>query len=91
MIFMGKISKGQNSVKNVDGVTVLVLCTSSDDGLYLYKVSQKYSGWYQSYRVDTISIRKISKGRNSVKNVGGVSVLVLCTSSDDGLYLYHVS
>ena len=37
MIFIGKISKGQNSVKNVDGVTVLVLCTSSDDGLYLYK------------------------------------------------------
>ena len=34
---------------------------------------------------------KISKGHNSVKNVGGVSVLVLCTSSDDGLYLYQVS
>ena len=25
------------------------------------------------------------------KNVGGVSVLVLCTSSDDVLYLYQVS
>ena len=36
-------------------------------------------------------MRKISKGHNSVKNVGGVSVLVLCTSSDDGLYLYQVS
>ena len=34
---------------------------------------------------------KISKGHNSVKNVGGVPVLVLCTSSDDGLYLYQVS
>ena len=34
-----------------------------------------------------ISIRKISKGHNSVKNVGGVSVLVLCTWSDGGLYL----
>ena len=31
MIFIGKISKGHNSVKNVG-----VLCTSSDDGgLYL--------------------------------------------------------
>ena len=27
--------------------------------------------------------RKISKGHNSLKNVGGVSVLVLCTLSDD--------
>ena len=39
MIFIGKISKGHNSVKNVDGVTILFLCTSSDDGLYLYKDS----------------------------------------------------
>ena len=38
-----------------------------------------------------IFIRKISKGHNSVKNVGGLSVLVLCTLSDDGLYLYQVS
>ena len=36
---MGKISKGHSSVKNVGGVRVLVLCTSSDDGLCLYKVS----------------------------------------------------
>ena len=34
-----KISKGHNSVKIVDGMLVLVLCTSSDDGLYLYQVS----------------------------------------------------
>ena len=36
---MGKISKGHNSMKNVGGVIVLVLCTSSDDGIYFYKVS----------------------------------------------------
>ena len=36
---MVKFSKGHNSVKNVDGVIVLVLCTSSDDTLYLYQVS----------------------------------------------------
>ena len=34
---MGKKSKVHNSVKNVGGVSVLVLCTSSDDSLYLYK------------------------------------------------------
>ena len=39
MIFIGKNSKGPNSVTNVGGVTVLVLCTSSDGGLYFYKVS----------------------------------------------------
>ena len=39
MIFIGKFSKGHNSVKNVGGVTVLVLYTSSNDGLYLYKGS----------------------------------------------------
>ena len=39
MIFIPKISKGHNSVKNVDGVRIFLLCTSSDDGLYLYKVS----------------------------------------------------
>ena len=36
---MGKNSKGHNSIRNVDGVTILILCTSSDDGSYLYKVS----------------------------------------------------
>ena len=40
---------------------------------------------------DTISILKISKGNNSAKNVGGVTVVNLCMSSDHGLYLYQVS
>ena len=31
MIFIGKISKGHNSVKNVYGIRALVFCTSSDD------------------------------------------------------------
>ena len=43
------------------------------------------------FRADTIFIRIILKGHNSVKNVDGVLVLVLCTSSDDGLYLYQVT
>ena len=44
-----------------------------------------------SYTTDTIFIAKISKGHNSVKNVGGDTVLVPCTSSDEGLYFYIVS
>ena len=38
-----------------------------------------------------ISIPKISRGNNSAKNVGGVTVVNLCTSSDHALHLYQVS
>ena len=38
-----------------------------------------------------ISVLKISKGNNSAKNVGGVTVVNLCMSSDHGLYLCPVS
>ena len=48
-------------------------------------------GINQSYRVDTISILKITKGNNSAKNVGGVTVVDLCTSSGHALYLCQVS
>ena len=43
-----------------------------------------------SYRADTISIGKITKGNNSARNVGGVTVVYLCTSSNHALYFYHV-
>ena len=36
---------------------------------------------YQSYRVDTISRGKITKGNNSAKNAGGATVVNLCMSS----------
>ena len=35
MIFNRTISKGHNSVKNVGGVTVIFLCTSYDEGLFI--------------------------------------------------------
>ena len=37
-----------------------------------------------------ISILKITKGNNSAKNVGGVRVVNLCTSSGHALYFYQV-
>ena len=37
------------------------------------------------------NIVNFSKGTNSIKNVGGVMVLVLCQLSDNVLYLYTVS
>ena len=46
---------------------------------------------YPSYRADTTSILKITKGINSVKNVGGVTVFNLCMSSGHALYLFQVS
>ena len=44
-----------------------------------------------SYRADTISIWKITKGNNSAKNVGGVTVVNLCMSSGHALYLCQVT
>ena len=37
-----------------------------------------------------ISIRKITKGNNSTKNVGGVRVVDLCTLSGHALYFYQI-
>ena len=90
-ISIRKITKGNNSAKNVGGVTVPYLCTSSGHALYFYQVLWNYLNWYQSYRADTISILKITKGNNSTKNVGGVTVVDLCTSSGHALYFYQVS
>ena len=78
---MPKIKKGNNSAKNVSGVTTFYLCKMAGHALHLY----------QSYRADRISILKITKGNNSAKNVGGVTVVNLCTSSGHALYLYQVS
>ena len=89
-ISIPKISKGNISAKNVDGVTVFALCTSSGHALYFYQVLRNYLKPYQSYRADTISILKITKGNNSAKNVGGVTVVDLCTSSGHALYFYQV-
>ena len=40
--------------------------------------------------MDTISIPKITKGNNSAKNVGGVTVVNLCTFPGHALYFYQV-
>ena len=85
-----KISKGNNSAKNVGGVTVVYLCTSSGHALYFYQVLWNYLKRYQSYRVDTISILKNTKGNNSAKNVGGVTAVNLYSSSGHTLYFYQV-
>ena len=37
-----------------------------------------------------LSIWKITKGNNSAKNEGGVTVVILCMSSGHALYFYQV-
>ena len=86
-ISIRKITKGNNSARNVGGVTVVYLCTSSGHTFYFYQVLWNYLKRYQSYRAVKISILKITKGNNSAKNVGGVTTVNLCTSSDHALYL----
>ena len=54
------------------------------------KFHEIISNGINSYRADTISIRKITKGNNSAKNVGGVTIVNLCTSSGHALYFYQV-
>ena len=86
------ITKGNNSAKNVGGVTVVNLCKlsvmlyiSTGHALSFYQVLKNYLERYQSYRADMISILKISKGNNSAKNVGGVTVVNLCNLSGHAL------
>ena len=62
--------------KNVSRVTIFNLCKMAGHALCFYQVLWNYLERYQSYRVDTISILKITKGNNSAKNVGGVTVLI---------------
>ena len=57
--------KFHNSLKNVGGVTVLVLCTSSDDGLYLYQVSLKYL----DRRTDRQTDRQMDGGHDIIRPV----------------------
>ena len=60
-IFVLKLSKGHNSVKNVAGVTVFVFCILHDDALYLYQVLCKYLKEFQSYGADTICHRQTDR------------------------------
>ena len=84
-------TKGNNSAKHAGWVNVVNLCMSSGHVFYLCQVSWKYLERYQRYTADTISIRKITKGNNSAKNVVGATVVNLCMSSGHALYLCQVS
>ena len=64
--------------------------TSADHDLHLYQVWYKYLERFKSYGADTISLLISTKWHDSINIAPGVTVLILCTSSDHGLYLYQV-
>ena len=88
---MPEIKKGNYSANNVSGVTSFNLYKMAGHALHCTKFREIISKRYQSYRADTISIPKITKGNNSAKNVGGATVVNLCMSSGHALYLCQVS
>ena len=79
MILLLKFSMWHNSVKSVDGVTILILCTSPYCVLYFYQVLKGYCTCFQHAlkSLEIISIilssimsktaRKNSKGLKSYK------------------------
>ena len=81
-ISIPKISKGNNSAKNVAGVTFVYLCTSSDHALHLYQVSWNYLKRYQSYGPDT-NVQPLrdgqtdgrTDGRTDTQKFGGYNII----------------
>ena len=62
-------------------MTIVNICKSSSHALYLCQVLGNYRKRYQSYKGDTISILKITKGNGSAKNVDGATVVNIYMSS----------
>ena len=78
--------KRRMSVRNEDGVMVLVFC----EKYFIFLPSfAKISKSFQSYEADTISILKFTKWHNTEKNESRLTVL-LWTLSDNASYLYHI-
>ena len=86
----GKLQRGIISQKNVGGVTVVYLCTSS---VMLY-ISTKFceitSNGIKVKERTRFLYGKLQRGIIHLKNVGGVTVVNLCTSSGHALYFYQV-
>ena len=56
------------------------------------KFHETILGGMKVIELTRFSLEKISMGHNSTNIAGGVTILILCTSSDNnGLYLYLVS
>ena len=78
-----------------DFIQVYVFSTNHHLNIFAYRLTMFYScsnnREYISNGADMISLLKGTKGRNSVKYVGGVTILALCELSVCVLYLYQLS
>ena len=79
-LIIAKIKMGNNSVITCNRVTVLALCTISDDRLSMHQVSFDSLLYFQRYAPDKFNIAKIRKGNNSINTDNRVMVLAFCTS-----------
>ena len=67
-----------------------LLCSFSDYALYLYQVLKKYLNSFSKLLSRHYFQTEIFKVHNSLKNVGRVMVLNLCTLSYDAFYLVYI-
>ena len=86
-----KPSRGNNSKSKKARVVILVRDTSSWPVLHICKVSWKYFKGYSSYRADTKSHPKPSRGNNSKSKKARVVILVCDTLPWPVLYICKVS
>ena len=87
---MLKFLKGHYSVKNVDGLTVPVVCTSHDNAPYFTKFHENISKGFRAIQRTWFPYPSFQR-EITVENAGRVTVNNFCKLSDDALYLFHVS
>ena len=90
MISIWKIIKGNNSAKNVGGVNFINLCMSSGHALYCAEFHEIILNGIKVIERTRFLYRKLQRGIIPEKNIGGVTVVYLCTSSGHALCFYQV-
>ena len=72
-------------------VTVLALCTFSDNRLSMYQISYNSLQYLRRYAPDKLSIAKIKNGSNSVNAGDRVMILAFCNFPQGPLSVYQAS
>ena len=87
--FQTEIFKGHNFLKNYVNLWFLI---SAHHLMMLYICTKFRENISKGFKVfEQIDFQtEISKGEKFHKNVGGIMVIVLCTSPDSALYFYQV-
>ena len=67
---------------------ILILCKSSDYTFFRKKFSENILDGFEVIEQPLFFTLKTTKGHNSVKKSNGVTVLFLCTLSNDPLCFY---